>query len=90
MQNQKFNCPKKVTKIFTNKNSLRKEISDSPPILQTAKARNTTIYIQLIATEGDEYHSATAKTAKEVCKLVDAGFEYVCDVDDLKIFKKRK
>ena len=52
--------------------------------------RNTTIYIHLIATEGDEYHSATAKTAKEVCKLVDAGFDYVYDVDDLKIFKKRK
>jgi len=52
--------------------------------------RNTTIYTHLITTEGDEYHSATAKTTKEVCKLVDTGFEYVCDVDDLKIFKKRK
>ena len=52
--------------------------------------RNTTIYTHLITTEGDEYHSSTAKTAKEICKLVDAGFEHVCDVDDLKIFKKRK
>ena len=27
---------------------------------------------------------------EEVCKLVDAGFEYVCEVGDAKIFRKRK
>jgi hypothetical protein len=47
-------------------------------------------YTHLITIEGDEYHSATAKTATEVCKLVDAGFEHVCDVDGLKVFRKRK
>lgn len=52
--------------------------------------KNTRIYIKLVDLESDEYHSATAKTAKEVCNLVNAGFEYVCYVDDLKIFKKRK
>jgi hypothetical protein len=51
--------------------------------------RNTTIYTHLIATEGDKYHSATAKTPQEICKLVDTGFKYVCDVDDLKVLKKK-
>jgi len=31
-----------------------------------------------------------AKTVKEACELVEAGFEYVCEMDDVKIFRKRK
>jgi len=27
---------------------------------------------------------------KEACDLIDAGFEYVCDMDNVKIFRKRK
>jgi len=26
----------------------------------------------------------------EACKLVEAGFEYVCDFDGMKVFRKRK
>ncbi len=52
--------------------------------------RNTLIYTHLISFEGDEYHSATAETVEEACKLVDAGFEYVCELNGVQIFKKRK
>jgi len=51
---------------------------------------NTQVYTQLITFESDEYHSAAARNLEEGQKLVEAGFEYVCDFDDLKLFKKRK
>lgn len=38
----------------------------------------------------DEYVSKVAKNEKDICALVDAGFEYVCDFDEHKIFRKRK
>jgi hypothetical protein len=31
-----------------------------------------------------------AKSIREACILVDTGFEYVCDVDGAKIFRKPK
>ena len=40
--------------------------------------------------ETDEYYSATAKTVQEGQKLVETGFEYICDFDGVKVFKKRK
>jgi integrase len=52
--------------------------------------KNTMIYTHLISFEGDEYHSATAETIDEVCKLVDAGFEYVCETNGVQVFRKRK
>ena len=52
--------------------------------------KNTRLYVKLVCFEGDEYHSATAKTVEEACKLVDTGFEYVCDFEDVKLFRKRK
>jgi len=51
---------------------------------------NTILYTQLISFESDEYSSAVAKTLDEVRKLVEAGFEYVTDVDASKLFRKRK
>ncbi len=51
---------------------------------------NTQIYTHLISFEGDEYHSATAETVEEACKLVEAGFEYVCTTNSAQVFRKRK
>jgi len=51
---------------------------------------NTLIYTQLISFESDEYSSAVAKTLDEARKLVEAGFEYVTDIDGNKLFRKRK
>jgi len=31
-----------------------------------------------------------AKTLKEAAELIEAGFEYVTDIDGCKLFKKRK
>jgi hypothetical protein len=51
---------------------------------------NTLIYTQLVEFEGDEYYSAVANNVEEAKKLVEAGFEYVCNHNDTMIFRKRK
>ena len=38
----------------------------------------------------DEFISKVANTVEEACALVEAGYEYVCDIEDAKLFKKRK
>jgi integrase len=52
--------------------------------------RTTFRYTQLIEIEGDEYHSAAAKTLQEAQKLMEQGFEYVTEMDSVKLFRKRK
>ena len=50
----------------------------------------TTLYTHLINFEADSYHSAVAKTVDEAKKLIEAGFEYVTDLDGVKLFRKPK
>jgi uncharacterized lipoprotein YehR (DUF1307 family) len=38
----------------------------------------------------EEYHSATANTTEDAQKLVESGFEYVTEIDGVKLFRKRK
>jgi integrase len=52
--------------------------------------QNTLIYTHLLNFQEEEYHVRTAKTIKEACKLVEAGFEYVTEMDNIKLFRKRK
>ena len=52
--------------------------------------KNTMRYVQLINFEDDEFTSAVAKTLQEACQLVETGFEYITEIDDFKIFRKRK
>jgi len=51
---------------------------------------STLIYTHLVNFEGDEYHTATSKSLKEDEELLKAGFEYVTDRDEAKIYRKRK
>jgi len=52
--------------------------------------QNTLLYTQLVNFENDEFHSATAKKVEEAQKLVEAGFEFVCNFEEIKLFRKRK
>ena len=52
--------------------------------------KSTLRYVQLIGFEEDDYTSAVAKTIKECQELVEAGFEYVCTMQGVKVFRKRK
>jgi integrase len=54
------------------------------------KLETTLIYTQLIDFGDDEYHVKTAKTVEEACALVEQGFEYVTEMEGVKIFRKRK
>jgi integrase len=51
---------------------------------------STLVYTQLISFESDEYHSAVANTVDEARKLLEEGFDYVCQKDDIMLFRKRK
>ena len=55
---------------------------------------NTLIYIHLEATifktVNDTFYVKTAKTIEEDEKLLEVGFEYVTDIDNVKLFEKRK
>lgn len=59
-------------------------------LLGHKRLENTEIYTHLINFENEEYHSATAKTIEEAKQLIEAGFEYVCDMEGVKLFRKRK
>jgi hypothetical protein len=48
------------------------------------------IYTHLVNFEADEYHTATSKSLKRDEELLMAGFEYVTERDEIKIFRKRK
>lgn len=51
---------------------------------------NTLIYTHLINFENDEFICRVARTVGEARELVEAGFGYVTDVEDAKLFRKRK
>ncbi|MCJ7423457.1 tyrosine-type recombinase/integrase [Candidatus Bathyarchaeota archaeon] len=59
-------------------------------LLGHKRLENTEIYTRLIESENDEYHSATAKNVEEAKQLIETGFEYVTEMEDIKLFRKRK
>jgi integrase len=52
--------------------------------------QSTLVYTRLTNFESDEYHAATAKTLEDAKQLIESGLEYVCDMEDYKLFRKRK
>jgi hypothetical protein len=51
----------------------------------------TLIYTQLAEFEGDDkYCSAIAHNVEEAQKLIEIGFEYVCNHENVMLFRKRK
>ncbi|MEM2947047.1 MAG: site-specific integrase [Candidatus Bathyarchaeia archaeon] len=55
--------------------------------------KNTLRYIHLanaISEANEEYVCKTAKTIEEAFKLIEQGFEYVCEIEGTKLFRKRR
>lgn len=52
--------------------------------------QNTLKYTHLVNFKEDEYIVKTARTVEEACKLLKLGFDYVTEMDGLKIFRRRK
>ena len=67
-----------------------------PVLLQTRHKRahknikNTLVYTQLVTFEDDNYTCKAAANVKEASELIEAGYEYICDMDNIKLFRKRK
>ncbi|NIR87027.1 tyrosine-type recombinase/integrase [Candidatus Bathyarchaeota archaeon] len=50
--------------------------------------KNTLVYTHLVNFKSDDYIVRVAETVEEACKLVEAGFEYVTEIDNVQIFRK--
>ena len=68
-----------------------KDILHVMRLLGHKNIKNTLIYTQLAKfKEDDEFICKVAKTPEEIAKLIEAGFEYVTELEGLKFFRKRK
>lgn len=69
-----------------------KDILYVKQLLGHRNIKNTLLYTQLVKfrVEDDEFVCKVAKTPTEVQELIENGFESICDMEDLKFFKKRK
>jgi integrase len=67
-----------------------KDILHVMQLLGHKNIRNTVVYAHLVNFEGDEYVCKVARTVEDAKNLVEDGFDYVTDVDGMKLFRKRK
>jgi hypothetical protein len=59
-------------------------------ILGHRSIQNTLVYTQLVDFQDEEFTSKVASNEQDVCKLIESGFEYICDFEGRKFFRKRK
>ncbi len=59
-------------------------------VLGHKSLNRTMLYTQLISFKDDDFTVAVAYSEEETCKLVESGFEFVCDYGGNKVFRKRK
>jgi len=59
-------------------------------LLGHKRIKNTLKYTQLIQFTDDEFDVATATTVEEAKKIVAAGFDYITEMNGIKIFRKPK
>jgi len=52
--------------------------------------KNTLIYTQLIQIKDDDFICKAATTVDQAKNLIEAGFEYICEIEGTKLFRKRK
>jgi integrase len=68
-----------------------KDILHVMKILGHKNIKNTLLYTQLLEYENnDDFICKVAKNPNEIQELIENGFEYICDQEDLKFFRKRK
>ena len=67
-----------------------KDILHVMRLLGHKNIKNTLIYTQLVTFQNDDYTCKVATNLKEASELIEAGYEYVCEMDSQKLFRKRK
>ena len=50
----------------------------------------TLVNTQLVVFEDDDYTCRATANVKEATELIEAGYEYVCDMENVRLFRKRK
>jgi hypothetical protein len=51
---------------------------------------NTLKYTQLVNFQSDDYVCKVAKTLTEATQLIEAGLGYITEMENIKLFRKRK
>ena len=67
-----------------------KDILHVMRILGHKSIRNTLVYTHLVDFKDEEFVSRAAWTLEEASRLIESGFDYVCDIENAKLFRKRK
>jgi len=74
----------------TNEYYKTRDILHVKEILGHKSLNNTMLYTQLIGFKDDEFSARIAHTEEEACQLIETGYEFVCDFENNKLFRKRK
>ena len=67
-----------------------KDILHVMQLLGHRNIKNTLIYTHLVKFKNDDYIAKVAHSEKEICQLIELGYQYVCDYNNNKIFRKLK
>jgi hypothetical protein len=59
-------------------------------VLGHKNIKNTLVYTHLIGYEADEWTCKVATTVDEAKLLIEQGFDFVTDIECMKLFRKRK
>jgi site-specific recombinase XerD len=70
--------------------SRTKDILHVKELLGHVNINNTLVYTHLVNFSSEEYTCKVAKSLEEASKLIETGFEYVTEMDGIKMFRKRK
>lgn len=70
--------------IFGRLSDIRMQLLGHKDIKTTLK------YTQLVGFGSDEYCCKIVRTVEDATKLIEAGYEYVTDLDGYRLFRKRK
>jgi integrase len=74
----------------TSQYSKTKDILHIKHLLGHKRLENTLVYTHLVPCSSDDYLCKIAKTLEEATALIEAGFEYVTEMNGVKLFRKRK
>jgi hypothetical protein len=74
----------------TNEYWKTRDILHAKWLLGHKRIENTLVYTHLIKFENGNYVCKVAKTVEEASLLIESGFEYVTEMDGVKLFRKPK
>jgi integrase len=67
-----------------------KDILHVMQMLGHRSIKNTLVYTHLVDFQGDEFTCKVANTIDDARSLIENGFDYVTDMEGIKLFRKRK